>query len=86
MHQVLNFVRHAPVCTINFSYYACVQMQFAAKTSIFSLFCQGLSRSKDLLFEDKYHETEDRVQLPAYIVEPLIGSMVHVDAFSSVAC
>ena len=70
-------LRHALACTINFSYYACVQVQLAAKTLIFSLFfaggSAGLSRSKGLLFD---HGAEDRAELQGYISEPLARSTV----------
>ena len=60
---------HALVCSI--SYYACsincfllaITVQLAAKTSIFSLFCRGLSRLKGLLFADKYCGAENREKL-----------------------
>ena len=52
-----------------------VQEQLAAKTLIFSLFCRGLSRSKDLLFEDEYHGAEDRAEIQGYISESLVRSM-----------
>ena len=38
---------------------AITHAQLAAKTSIFLLFCQGLSHSKDLLFKDEYRGAED---------------------------
>ena len=41
---------------------SCVQEQLAAKTSIFSLFFQGLSPSMDLLFEGEYRGAEDRAE------------------------
>ena len=65
---------HYSLCS--FSYYACVQVQLAAKTSILSLFCRGLSRLKGMLFEDEYRGAEDRTELQGYIGEPLARSMV----------
>ena len=61
-------------------YYTCVQVQLAAKTSIFSPFCRGLkglSRSKDLHCDlRQYRGAEDRAKLQGYVSEPLIRSMV----------
>ena len=37
---------------------------------------EGLSRSKGLLFEDKYRGAEDRAELQGYISEPFVGSTV----------
>ena len=37
---------------------------------------EGLSRSKDLSFEDEYCGTEDRAELQGYIGEPLVRSTV----------
>jgi len=64
----------------SFSYYACVQVQLAANTSIFSLFCLGLSRSKGLLCEGKNYGPKDRAELQEYIGKPLARSTV--DAYS----
>ena len=46
-------------CTLRHAYKL---EQLAAKTSIFSLFFQGLSPSMDLLFEDEYRGAEDRAE------------------------
>ena len=78
-------LRHALACTINCVLlaiahaYKCSWQLKPRYSHYFVRDSEGLSRSKGLLFEDKYHGAEDRAQLRGYIVQPLIT--ITVDAF-----
>ena len=60
MHYVIHY---CALLFASFSCYACVQVQLAAKTSFFSLFCLGLSRSKDLSYFLKMNIVELTIRL-----------------------